>query len=307
MPPSSLSVENAGYAAPTPQANQPRSGAPTARANARGKRKTAAVETQGRPNDQDTSGAEGAGPSRRRKERDPNWSREEIMALVEAKRLEHLEEMEVIDARDLMSTDVTKWGKIALEVNAITGGGVIREGPACKHKWTSTMSDFKRIADYHKGTGRNEEEYYLMTFGDRRKENLPRSFYKEVYSSMYEFFQSRPMMNPPHSRDLLRPQDGNYGFSKIRNSASEVHGDFHDHGEINSQPGSPYFSDSLGDSTEVQPQWPPKDSRPDVSHWSSGPWSSPQQGTAKVGTEDMHTASTHTVRGPPRSPTAPTA
>lgn len=171
---------------------------------------------------------------------------------MEAKRLEHLEEMEVIDARDLMSTDVTKWGKIAIEVNTITGGGVLREGPACKHKWQSVMSDFKRIADYHKGTGRNEEESFLINFADRRKQNLPRSFFKEVYTSMYEFFITRPMMNPPHSRDLLRPQDGNFRSDSRREIAAEVLSEVKDYdSDIDSQPDPFMMSDSIGDSANV--------------------------------------------------------
>lgn len=243
------------------------------RGNAKGKRKASAASIQGRSSQENGTRADDAGPSRRRKERDPNWSKDEILALVEAKRLEHLEEMEVIDARDLMSTDVTKWGKIAREVNAITGGGVVREGPACKHKWTSTMADFKRIADYHKGTGRNAEEYFLITYADRRKENLPRSFFKEVYANMYEFFMSRPIMNPPHHRDLLRPEDGNYASDNRRGSASDIHADVKDDESfMDSQPDSYYMSDSLGDSANIPVREETRESSPDVSHWGNGAW-----------------------------------
>ena len=69
------------------------------------------------------------------------------MALVEAKRLKHLE---VINVRALMSTNVTQWEKNSLEVNEIIGAGIVEEEHACKHKWQSTISDFKPIADYHK-------------------------------------------------------------------------------------------------------------------------------------------------------------
>lgn len=228
------------------------------RHNNRGKRKISASTSQGQTFQQDVTTIDGGGPSRRRKERDPNWSKEEIMALVEAKRLEHLEEMEVIDARDLMFTDVTKWGKIALEVNAISWGEVVREGPACKHKWQSTMSDFKRIVDYHKGTGRNEEEYFLLTFADRRKQNLSRSFFREVYSSMFEFLMTRPMMNPPHSRDLLQCHDANYGAD---NSGLGIDLDVNDDDNFfDSQPESFNYSDNIDNSPDI------RESSPNVSH-----------------------------------------
>ena len=97
--------------------------------------------------------------TRRRKEQDPNWSREDILALVEAKREEYIDEMEVTDVRDLMASELTKWGCIAEKVIAATGGEIIREAPACKHKWQSTISEYKRIVDFHYTTGTNSEEY----------------------------------------------------------------------------------------------------------------------------------------------------
>jgi len=62
-----------------------------------------------------------AGTSKKRKERDPNWSKEEILALVEAKTDEYLEEVDIIDPTDLMGTDVVKWTRIADKVNAVVG------------------------------------------------------------------------------------------------------------------------------------------------------------------------------------------
>jgi hypothetical protein len=43
-----------------------------------------------------------------RKERDPNWNRLEMLALVRAKRAEFIDELQVDDPRELMNTDVTK-------------------------------------------------------------------------------------------------------------------------------------------------------------------------------------------------------
>jgi hypothetical protein len=52
-----------------------------------------------------------------RKERDPNWSRLEMLALVRAKRAEFMDELQVDDQRELMSTEGTKWERVSLSVN----------------------------------------------------------------------------------------------------------------------------------------------------------------------------------------------
>lgn len=166
----------------------------------------------------------GAGPSKRRKERDPNWIREEILALVEAKREEYLEEMEVVDVRDLMATDISKWGCIAEKVNSITGSEIVREGPA-------------------------------LTFPERRQHNLPRSYYREVYQSMHELMLHRPSMNPPHQWDLLRPGDGNFNeyreldtpLSPMYNNLQEKHANMEPMQESVPEDSA----DSMGDSMEV--------------------------------------------------------
>ena len=97
-----------------------RSTVPMVSASLRGLGKAKRKAVGGNPTPPPPGDPEGAGPTKRRKERDPNWSREEILALVEAKREEYLEEMEVLDARDLMATDISKWRRIAEKVNAIT-------------------------------------------------------------------------------------------------------------------------------------------------------------------------------------------
>ena len=45
---------------------------------------------------------------RARKDRGPNWLPQEVMALVNAKREMHLEEMDTVDARDFMNADSRK-------------------------------------------------------------------------------------------------------------------------------------------------------------------------------------------------------
>jgi hypothetical protein len=54
-------------------------------------------------------------PAKPRKERDPNWSRIEMLALVRAKRAEFIEELEADDPRQLMNPEMSKWEKFPFQ------------------------------------------------------------------------------------------------------------------------------------------------------------------------------------------------
>jgi hypothetical protein len=43
---------------------------------------------------------------------------------------------------------------------------------------------------------------------------LPPYFFEEVYVQMHEWLQYKPTIQPPHSRDLLHPLDGNYNVQE---------------------------------------------------------------------------------------------
>jgi hypothetical protein len=68
---------------------------------------------------------------------------------------------------------------------------------ACKDKWQVLFSDYKKIVDYRKGTGHNED-YFRM--GSRRKKevNLPPNFCPQHFKEMERFLHQRPSVNPPH-------------------------------------------------------------------------------------------------------------
>jgi hypothetical protein len=55
-----------------------------------------------------SSPAPGESSRRPRRDRGPNWNLQEMLALVDAKRKEYLEELDTVDACDLMDPDVTK-------------------------------------------------------------------------------------------------------------------------------------------------------------------------------------------------------
>jgi hypothetical protein len=91
--------------------------------------------------------------ARPRKDRQPNWSPLEISTLIAAKREQYFEELDAIDGRDLMNSNATKWIRISHLVMATGQSPCMRDGSACKAKWSQIIPDYKQIADFHARTG----------------------------------------------------------------------------------------------------------------------------------------------------------
>ena len=154
-----------------------------------------------------TSDSQGENSQKARRDRRPNWSLNEMIALVDAKREEFLEELDAIDGRDLMDSEVTKWSRISDKIMSSGFSTHYRDGMACKGKWHLLLPDYRRVADYHARTGINNEDYWLLSPNEITAEKLPKAFSKEIYVKIHEWFGRRPQIQPPHVRDLLNPHD----------------------------------------------------------------------------------------------------
>ena len=90
------------------------------------------VRSQGkRPSNSDSQGKTS---QKARRDRRPNWSLNEMIALVDAKREEILEELDVINGRDLMDSEVTKWSCILDKIMSSGFSTHYRDGMAYKGK-----------------------------------------------------------------------------------------------------------------------------------------------------------------------------
>ena len=143
------------------------------------------------------------------------------MALVNAKRDMFLEELDTVDGRDLMTPEATKWQQVSEEVMKCSFSPCTCNGASCKTKWHQIILDYKRIADFFARTGRNGADFWDMTADDRKSKGLPRSFAKDLFYSIHEWFGSRPSMQPPHTRDLLSHEDGNFDMRRQHASHDE--------------------------------------------------------------------------------------
>ena len=121
-----------------------------------------------------------------------------------------MDELQTDDPRELMNTNITKWERVFPLINAGSSISYYRSLKACKYKWQMLLPDYKRVADLHKEIGMNNMAYFEMSFGERRQKELPRNVDLYVYDEMHTLLRHKPMMNPPHFRDLLYPSDGNF-------------------------------------------------------------------------------------------------
>jgi len=104
------------------------------------------------------------------KEQDPNWNPLEVKALINTKRLEHLEELDNSDSCKLMTSKAGKW----LHMSALVMGAHVslfhRYGNTCKSKCYQLLPKYKCIHDYFKSTGTNKIMYWSITIVEQRFE-----------------------------------------------------------------------------------------------------------------------------------------
>jgi hypothetical protein len=128
-----------------------------------------------------------SGPNTRpRKERQPNWGGPEVLALIGAKEKEHDAQRLSSDSRDNMEPALLKWTQIAEEVGK-AGCSTFPRGPlACRDKWQTLFSEYKKICDYKGATG-SSEDYFRMSSRRHKELTLPANFAHVHYCEMHKF------------------------------------------------------------------------------------------------------------------------
>lgn len=70
-----------------------------------------------------------------------------MLALVDAKREEHFEELDTVDARDLMDLDITKWIRISETIMVAGYFPCLHDHAMYKSKWHILIPDYRMITD----------------------------------------------------------------------------------------------------------------------------------------------------------------
>ena len=85
------------------------------------------------------------------------------------------------DNSDRMQAKGSKWSKIVEKFHANEVYQCHRNAAACKYKWQTMLSKYKKIVDYHKGIGINSLQYFSLDREKRQEKNLLCSFFERVY------------------------------------------------------------------------------------------------------------------------------
>ena len=217
---------------------------------------------------------------RARKDRGPNWTPQEILLLIAAKRDMFLEDLDTVHGRDLMTPNHSKWMRISQEVMRAGLSPCVRDSPACKTKWNQILPDYKRIADYFTRTGTNVPDYWEMSASDRKSEGLPKQFLEEFFRAIHEWFGDRPQITLPHVCDILRPNDSNYRPHDTGHNDGN-----HDHDDTDNTMDLLGIDDTDGNGGMTPPHSPPMaastpSSRPAPSAFVGTPVSRPVRGVS---------------------------
>jgi Xaa-Pro aminopeptidase len=85
-----------------------------------------------------------------------------------------------------MESAIVKWRHIAVQVMRAGVSPQERDDSACMTKWNALYGEFKKIKDYHAGTGHNVS-YFALTPEERDENGLPHNFSEAHYEQMHDF------------------------------------------------------------------------------------------------------------------------
>ncbi|KAI4383633.1 hypothetical protein MLD38_009445 [Melastoma candidum] len=120
---------------------------------------------------------DGAGDEVARQARLPRWTRQEILVLIQGKRVAETRSRRVRGASaDGLGQLEPKWASVS---SYCRRHGVNRGPVQCRKRWSNLAGDYKKIKEWDGGAGR--ESFWAMRNDVRRERKLPGFFDREVY------------------------------------------------------------------------------------------------------------------------------
>jgi hypothetical protein len=124
-----------------------------------------------------------------------------MLALITYKHAKHAAQKELIDLRSQMITATQRWDKIVEELQKRTKIKNPRSGTMCKDNWNVLNFNYKKLADYHKGTG-NHTSFWELSFEKKERFHLPFHFNQKFYNAIEAFQGEKAIYVPFHMRDV---------------------------------------------------------------------------------------------------------
>ncbi|KAH6763656.1 Homeodomain-like superfamily protein, partial [Perilla frutescens var. hirtella] len=161
------------------------------------------------------SGGGGGGVSEVREYRKGNWTVEEAMVLIEAKKMDEERRMKrASHGGERGKPAELRWKWVE---DYCWRRGCFRSQNQCNDKWDNLMRDFKKVREYEGGrAAAADSSYWRIEKNERREKNLPSNFSPEIYEALVELTERKstqrfaasvlgePSM-PPHHHPLQQP------------------------------------------------------------------------------------------------------
>ncbi|KAK8574986.1 hypothetical protein V6N13_033797 [Hibiscus sabdariffa] len=123
-----------------------------------------------------------------REYRKGNWTVNETMVLIEAKKMDDERRMKKSEGKP---TELRwKWVE-----NYCWRRGCLRSQNQCNDKWDNLMRDYKKVRDYQRrraerGEG-NSGDYWEMEKNERKENNLPTNMLRQIYEQLEEVVEKK--------------------------------------------------------------------------------------------------------------------
>lgn len=127
--------------------------------------------------------------------RNPNWTINETLVLIQAKKRQ-LDNFNTAALRGRIVSRDQKWSEIS---RSCGDQGVERDGEQCRKRWLTVHSEYKKIRDWHSLPGR--QSYWSMTQHDKKQNGLPAAVDRLVFDTIDSFMASTAGVQPPHIVD----------------------------------------------------------------------------------------------------------
>jgi len=87
------------------------------------------------------------------------------MALIKCRHIKHVAQKGLMDLRAhiIPIVVVVRWNKISKKLQKLIKSKMPRNGKMCKNKWNGINLDFKKLSNFHKGTGHHTSYWKLTT------------------------------------------------------------------------------------------------------------------------------------------------
>ncbi|KAJ8544680.1 hypothetical protein K7X08_017263 [Anisodus acutangulus] len=144
-------------------------------------------------------GNQSGGSNMLRDYRKGNWTVQETMVLIEAKKMDDERRMKRQDSERGNKPGELRWKWVE---DYCWRNGCLRSQNQCNDKWDNLMRDFKKVREYERrvaeklaelgdGNNNNIQSYWKIERTERKEKNLPTNMLPEIYEALVEVVDKR--------------------------------------------------------------------------------------------------------------------